>query len=132
MASKLDGAGAAKMSTIDDATVILQRLHGLVERMAVAVRSGEPTQLYGSQIRRAGTPLVGQLKGQFGMIADQVTALLLVATRSGNEQLKLRALREGIAQIRTALDIAATKVKEKHTVDDDGAAGEGSPAAPAA
>ena len=129
MASKLDGAGAAKMSTIDDATVVLQRLHGLVERMAVAVRSGEPTQLYGSQIRRAGTPLVGQLKGQFGMIADQVTTLLLVATRGGNEQLKLRALREGVAQIRTALDIAATKVKEKHTVDDDG---EGTPAAPAA
>lgn len=118
MAPKLDGAGASKMSTIDDATVVLQRLHGLVERMAVAVKAGEGTQLYGSQIKRAGAPLVGALKGHFGTIADQVTSMLLAATRGGSDQLKVRSLREGIAQIRTALDIAATRVKEKHTTDD--------------
>ena len=120
MASKLDGPGTAKMATLDDATMAMQRLHGLVERMAVAVKSGEGTQLYGAQIKRFGAPLVGQLKGQFGTIADQVTKLLLDASRGGNEQLKVRMLREGIAQIRTALDIAAAKVKEKHTVDDGG------------
>ena len=121
MASKLDGPGTAKMATLDDATVALQRLHGLVERMAVAVKSGEGSQLYGSQIKRFGGPLVGQLKGQFGTIADQVTKLLLDASRGGNEQLKVRSLREGVAQIRTALDIAASKVKEKHMTEDDDA-----------
>ena len=72
---KLDGAGMAKMETLDDATAQLQRLHGLVERMAVAIRSGHDTNQFGAQIRRAASPLVGKLKGQFGMIADQVTAL---------------------------------------------------------
>ena len=119
MASKLDGPGTAKMATLGDAMTAIQRLHGLVERMAVAVKSGEGSQLYGAQIKRFGTPLVGQLKGQFGTIADQVTKMLLDASRGGNEQLKVRSLREGIAQIRTSLDIAASKVKEKHTIVDE-------------
>ena len=113
---KLDGAGAAKMETLDEAVAHVQRLHGIVERLAVAVRSQQDTTQFGGQIRRAGGPLVGLLKGQFGMISDQVSALLLVATRGGGEQAKVRALREGVAQLRVQLEIAVTKVKEKHTV----------------
>jgi hypothetical protein len=116
---KLDGAGMAKMETLDDATAQLQRLHGLVERMAVAIRSGQDTNQFGAQIRRAGSPLVGKLKGQFGMIADQVTALLLVASRGGGEQVKLRSLREIVAQIRVQLEIAVAKTQEKHALTED-------------
>ncbi|MFL5576617.1 MAG: hypothetical protein ACJ79S_11680 [Gemmatimonadaceae bacterium] len=123
MAAQLDGAGMAKMKTLDDSLAQVQHLHGIVERMAVAIRANQPTQLFGAQLRRAGTPLVGLLKGQFGLISDQVVALLLVATRGGNEQTKLRALREGVAQLRTQLEIAVTRVKERHATD-DGAKGE--------
>jgi len=63
------------------------------------------------------------LKGQFGMIADQVTALMLIATRGGGDQVKLRSMREAVAQIRTQLEIAVTKTTEKHTVADDDATG---------
>lgn len=118
---KLDGAGLAKMETLDDATSQVQRIHGLVERMAVAIRSGQDTTQFGAQIRRAGSPLVGKLKGQFGMIADQVTALLLIATRGGGEQVKLRSLREAVAQIRIQLEIAVAKTKEKHELHEDDA-----------
>lgn len=113
---QLDGAGLAKMVTLEDASVQLQRLHGIVERMAIAVRSQQDTAQFGQQIRRAGSPLVGLLKGQFGMIADLVTAMLLVATRGGGDQNKLRALRESVAQIRTQLEIAIAKTKEKHAI----------------
>lgn len=113
---KLDGAGAAKMGTLESALEQLQKLHGLVERMAIAVRSGQSTAAFGAQLRRAGTPLVGLLKGQFGMISDQVVALLLVGTRGGGEQQKLRALRENVAQIRMQLEIAIARVKETHAV----------------
>lgn len=116
---KLDGAGLAKMETLDEASAQVQRIHGLVEQMAMAIRSGNDTSQFGSQIRRTGSPLVGKLKGQFGMIADQVTALMLVATRGGGEQVKLRSMREGVAQIRIQLEIAVTKTKEKHAVADD-------------
>jgi hypothetical protein len=116
---KLDGAGLAKMATLDEATAALQRLHAIVERMAIAVRSNQNTAQFGMQIRRSGAPLVGLLKGQFGMISDQVSTLLLIATRGGGDQAKLRSLRETVAQIRTALEIAVAKTKEKHAVEED-------------
>ena len=116
---KLDGAGLAKMATLDEATAAVQRLHAIVERMAIAVRSQQNTAQFGAQIRRSGAPLVGLLKGQFGMISDQVSALLLIATRGGGDQAKLRALRESVAQIRIQLEIAVTKTKEKHVIVED-------------
>ena len=116
---KLDGAGLAKLDTLEEANGQVQRIHGLVEQMAMAMRSGQDTTQFGAQIRRTGSPLVGKLKGQFGMIADQVSALMLIATRGGGEQVKLRSMREGVAQIRIQLEIAVAKTKEKHMVVDD-------------
>jgi hypothetical protein len=116
---KLDGAGAAKMATLETALTQLQHMHGIVERMAVAVRANEPLTSYGPQLRRAGTPMVGLLKGQFGMISDQAAALMLVASRAGGgDQQRLRGLREGVAQIRQALEIAVAKVREKHALEE--------------
>ncbi|MCC6316372.1 MAG: hypothetical protein IT361_01680 [Gemmatimonadaceae bacterium] len=115
---KLDGAGLAKMQTLEVALAHLQRVHGIVERMALAVRSRQDTAQFRQQITRAATPLVGALKAQFGMIADQVAALLLVLTRGGSDQTRLRSLREYVAQIRTALEIAVAKVDEQHAADD--------------
>lgn len=115
---KLDGAGLAKMQTLDDAMVQVQRIHGVIERMALAVRSNQDTSGFRGQISRASSPLVGKLKAQFGMISDQVAAMMLVLTRGGADQMRLRALREQIAQIRTALEISIAKVRENHTVDD--------------
>ena len=116
---QLDGAGNAKMETLEEASAQIQRIHGIVEHMALAVRSQQSTAQYGAQIRRAASPLVGLLKGQFGMIADQVTAMLLIATRSGGDQTKLRSLREAVAQIRMQMEIAVAKTKEKHAIPDD-------------
>jgi hypothetical protein len=113
------------METLEKAVAQIQRVHSIVERMAMAVRSNHDTAPFRQQIQRSSAPLVGMLKAQFGMISDQVASLTLVLTRGGGEQNRLRALREHVAQIRTALEIATTKVKEQHTVDD-------SPGAPAA
>jgi hypothetical protein len=114
---KLDGAGLAKMATLDDAQAQTQHLHGLVERMAIEVRGQRNTSQLRQQIQRAATPLAGLLKPQFGMIADQVTALVLVLTRGGGDQARLRALREYVAHVRTALEIAVTKTKEQHMAE---------------
>ena len=112
---KLDGAGIQKMKTIDEATMQVQRLHGVVETYALALKRKQPTQL-SQQIKRQITPLVGMLKPQFGLIADQVAAMNLVAGRGGNEMTKLRILREGIGSLKQALEIAAVRVKENHMV----------------
>ncbi len=121
---KLDGAGAQKMKTIEESLKTLQTLHGLVERMAIEVKNQRGAGVLPQQVKRMATPLQGQLKGQFGLIADQVSAMILAAGRGGGEQLKIRALREHVAQIRTALEISASKVKEQHAVKIETAGGE--------
>lgn len=113
--TKLDGAGAAKMHVLEDGMAGLQRLHGLVEQMAMAMKRGENAGIFGLQIRRVASPLIGQLKPQFGMLADAVTNMVLVATRGGNEQVKLRSLRESVASLRQQIDMAAAKVKAQHS-----------------
>lgn len=117
---KLDGAGTIKLETLDEAMAQTQRLHAVVERMAVAVRSQQETGPFLGQLRRTATPLVGLLKPQFALIADQVSALLLAATRGGGEQARLRTLREGVAQLRAQLELAAARVKEKHAIAEPG------------
>jgi hypothetical protein len=116
---KLDGAGIQKMKTLEEAATQLQRLHGIVETYALSLKRNQPTSLYGMQVKRAISPLVGLLKPQFGLISDQAAALNLVAGRGGSETAKVRQLREGVGAIRQALDIAVVRVKDNHAVKDE-------------
>jgi hypothetical protein len=111
---KLDGAGIQKMKTLDEAVLQTQRLHGIIEHYALALKRKQPTMNFGMQIKRSLPPLVTLLKGQFGMISDQVAALHLVVSRGSNETTRVRVLREGIGSLRQALDIAMVRVKENH------------------
>ncbi|HEX2778271.1 MAG TPA: hypothetical protein VHM30_02160 [Gemmatimonadaceae bacterium] len=115
---KLDGAGNVKLVTIHEAQAILQRCHGIVEGMALDVKNSRPIAGGVQQLKRASTPLIGKLKGQYGMIADVVVAMLLAATRGGGDAQKVRGMREGIASVRTQLEIAEAKVIEKHSLED--------------
>jgi hypothetical protein len=120
---KLDGAGIQKMKTIEEATVALQRLHGMVELYAMSLKQNKPTSQYAQQVKRVLSPLVGLLKGQFGMIADQAAALNLIATRGGSEVVKIRMLREGVGLLRQQLEISIVKIKEIHAVKEEAAEG---------
>src|SRR5258708_27881859 len=113
---KLDGAGTEKMKTIDEATVQLQRLHGVVEQYALALKQNKNTSLYGSQIKRLLFPLVGLLKPQFGLISDQVAALNLVVSRGGPDTGKVRTLREGVGLLRQQFEIAVVRIKSNHAL----------------
>lgn len=113
---KLDGAGAAKMKTLEYALQTLQTIHGQVERMAIDVKNNRGIGVTPGQIKRTAVPLQGQLKGQFGIISDQVTAMILAVSRGGGEQARVRVAREHVAQLRQALEIASSKVKEQHAV----------------
>ena len=119
--SKLDGPGIVKMSTLKDAHLMVQRVHGLVEQMAMAQKQEKSTSVLGMQLRRAATPLVGLLKGHFGSISDLVSGMILIATRGGNEGAKVRSLREMMGQLKSQMEIATNKVKELHTIEGDAA-----------
>jgi hypothetical protein len=112
---KLDGAGIEKLKTLEKAQSQLQRVHGFVEHMAVAAKGMQPVGNYSTQVRRTAFPMVQLLKTQFGMIADQVNSLLQVASRTGSDQIRVRSLRESVAQIRVQLELSVAKTVELHT-----------------
>ncbi|MBX9928887.1 MAG: hypothetical protein K2X99_08240 [Gemmatimonadaceae bacterium] len=112
---KLDGAGQAKMATLEDAMMLIGQIHAQVERMAVDLKNNRPLTGSLSTLKRQATPLQSKLKAQFGMISDVVTALILVAGRSGGGDVgRVRSLREHVAQIKVALEIAINQTKAKH------------------
>jgi hypothetical protein len=111
---RLDGAGQAKMKTLDEAITVLQRVNGLVEQYALQIKRNQSGSTFLTNIRRQLPALSEMLKAQFGMIADQAMQTNLSSSRGASEQMRVRALREGVAQIKTALEIAIVHVKEKH------------------
>ena len=115
--AKLDGAGAQKMKTIEESLVTIQTIHGLVERMAMDVKNKKTAGTTLSAIKRIAVPLQGQLKGQFGPIADIVSAMILGLGRGGGDQVRVRTAREYVGMMRQALDFATNKVKKDHSVD---------------
>jgi hypothetical protein len=116
---KLDAAGVIKLKTLDEALLLLQRLNGLVEQYGLAIKRGQPSTVYVMNIRRTFPTLAENLKAQFGLISDLVTSVNLATSRGASEQMKLRGMREGVAQIKQAIEIAATQTKAKHAVHDE-------------
>jgi hypothetical protein len=116
---RLDSAGVNKMKTLEEALLLLQRIHGVVEQYGMALKRNQPTTVFVMNIRRQLPTLAANLKNQFGMISDQVIAVNLAASRGASEQVRLRQLREGVAQVRQALEIAVTQTKARHKVVDD-------------
>ena len=111
---KLDGAGVAKMKVLDEAMLLLQRVHGLVENYAMAVKRNTPSSAFLMNIRRTLPTLAENVKGQFGMISEQILAVNLASSRGASEAVRVRTLREGVAQIKQALEIAIAQTKDKH------------------
>ena len=125
MATKIDGPGLAKLETLEQAVTHSQRLNTIVERMAQAQRNNQPLAQYRQQIQRAAAPLASLLKSQFEAIADMVTTVVLISTRGGSDQQKVRSLREAVAQIRVQLEATEARVRKQHTVEvSEGEAGE--------
>jgi hypothetical protein len=116
---KLDGAGVVKMKTLEDGLLLLQRIHGLVESYAMAVKRNQPAAPFLMNIRRTLPTLGENLKAQFGLIADQIFTVNLQSSRGASEQVRVRTLREGVAQIKQALEIAVAQTKEKHSSEDE-------------
>ena len=106
------------MKTLDDAMNVLLRVNGLVEQYALQIKRNQSGSTFLTNIKRQLPTLSEMLKAQFGMIADQVMQTNLASSRGASEQMRVRALREGVAQVKTALEIAIVHVKEKHELED--------------
>ena len=115
--SKLDGAGVQKMKTLEEALLNIQSMHSMTERMAMDMKNQKSVGMIPQQVKRLAVPLQGQLKGQFGLIADQVSGMILAVGRGGSDVVRLRTMRENIAQLRTTIELNVNKVKAQHSVE---------------
>lgn len=118
MGSHIDGAGTAKLETLEHAVTLVQKLNTIVERMAQSQRMMQPLAQYRQQIQRAAAPIASLLKPQFEPLSVMLTNLVIISTRGGSDQQKVRSLRESVAQIKAALDATASRVRKEHTVKD--------------
>lgn len=116
---RLDGAGQAKMVTLDDAVAIHQRIHTLVEQYAMGIKRSQPTSHLLQNLKRQMPVLAGKLKGQFGMISDLVTSTNMSMTRGASDVIRVRSMREGVAAIKAQLEIAVTQTIAKHKTEDE-------------
>jgi hypothetical protein len=116
---QLDGAGQVKMETLNVAVAMLQRIHGWVETYALGVKNGKPEPSILNNVKRNLPILAAKLKGQFGMISDLVTAVYMSSSKGSAEQMRVRAMREGVASIKQQLEIAVTSVIAKHEKHDE-------------
>jgi hypothetical protein len=119
MAIQLDGAGIAKTKTLDEALLLLQRINGLVEQYALALKNQQPTGPFVQNIRRTLPSLAANLTDQFGLIAEVVTSVNLAASRGASENVRLRQLREGVSQIRQSLEVAFSQVRARHVIKEE-------------
>ncbi len=117
--SKIDATGTVKLKTLDEALLLLQRIHGLVEQYAVAYKRGQATSTYVMNLRRQLPTFAANLKSHFALIADEALALNLATSRGSSEQTRVRLLREGVARMRTNLEIAAIQTRAKHQVQEE-------------
>ena len=124
---RLDATGINKLKALDDALLLLQRINGLVEQYALALKRQQPASVYVQNVRRQLPTLAENLRSHFGSISDIAIAVNLAASRGASEVMRLRVLREGVAQIRQAMDIAIIQTKAKHAIGeaDQGAAQSG-------
>lgn len=104
------------MTTLDEALVIHQRIHGLVEGYALSVKQAKPGASFMNNLKRQMPVLAGKLKGQFGMVADLVTSVNMQMTRGSSEIIRVRTMREGVAAIKQQLEIAITQTIAKHEI----------------
>jgi len=99
--------------------LIHQRVHTLVEQYALAVKNNQPASHLLQNLKRQMPMLASKLKGQFGMISDLVTATNMAMTRGGSDQMRVRAMREGVASIKSQLEISIAQVVQRHQVKEE-------------
>ena len=112
----LDASGTIKMKVLDDALLLTQRLNALNEQFALNTKSGTPSGSLFSSIKRQLQTLAANLKSHFGMISDQVTNVLISSSRGSSDVNRVRAIREGLSQIKQGIDIGMAHTREKHAV----------------
>jgi hypothetical protein len=112
----LDSSGTIKMKVLDDAMVLVQRVNAMNEQLAMNAKKGTPSASLFQGIKRNLVTIAANLKTHFGMVSDLVTNVLISSSRGSSDANRARVLREGIAQIKQAIEIGHTQTIQKHAM----------------
>ena len=112
----LDASGTIKLKVLDDALLLAQRLNALNEQFALNTKAGTPSSSLKASIKRQLQTLAANLKGHFGMLSDLVTNVVISSSRGSSDTNRVRAIREGLAQIKQGIDIGMAHTREKHAI----------------
>lgn len=112
----LDSQGTIKMEVLHKAIHDLHRLNGLAETLMQNAKKGANSAGLTQTIKRYLQTMAAQLKTHFGLISDQATNLYITSSRGSSDQARARVLKEGIAQLKQALEIGITQTIAKHEV----------------
>jgi hypothetical protein len=113
----LDASGTIKLKVLDDALLLTQRLNALNEQFALNTKAGTPSGSLKSSIKRQLMTLAANLKSHFGMISDLVTNVVISSSRGSSDVNRVRAIREGLAQIKQGIDIGMAQTRAKHAIE---------------
>jgi hypothetical protein len=122
MQKRLSAGAQQDLEVITMARRKLDRLHMLVEQFTIA-KGGSGQDGIASQIARTALEL-GRTLLQIGMgpLADQANQLGMLARRGGGPTMKIRGMRDYVAQLRPGLERAERAIVEK---DAESGAGQG-------
>lgn len=123
----LDSSGTIKLKVLEDALLLTQRLNALNEQFALFAKAGTPTASLKASIKRQLMTLAANLKSHFGMISDLVTNVVISSSRGSSDVNRVRALREGIGQIKQGIDIGMAQTRIKHAVHREKTVAPGTP-----
>jgi hypothetical protein len=113
MADKVSAGAQLQLDVLVQARRKLDRLHTLVEQFSMA-KPGPSQDSVGAQVSRTALELGrALLQNGMGVLADQANQLGMLARRGGGPNLKLRGMRDYVAQIRPGLERAEKSVHTK-------------------
>jgi hypothetical protein len=118
--SGVDPRTAGKLAALGDLSRSAQTIHGLTEQFAAA-RSNEDQ--FAQQLKRRYGHFKRSLMGAgFDQIAQLAGGMETAAGRSGSQRTKARILREGIASLRSQLELEERIVRAsgEEEADDGG------------
>lgn len=109
--------GQAKLSALSEIQRTTQTLHSLTEQFATAKVHEDQ---FAQQLKRRYGRLKLKLMGAgFDRLSQLAGAMEIAAGRGGSNRNKARVLREGIASMKSQLDIEERVVRTSETVEKD-------------
>jgi hypothetical protein len=120
---KLSAKGQLKIDMFQTARRKYDRIHSLVEQYA-GLKKGEDSMM--SPIARTATEVARLfMNNGYGIMADHSNQIAMMAKRGAGKVTKLRAFRESIASVRSAMDHAEKMVMEEEKAEHAAEGGEG-------